>query len=161
MITFWYFDKFLYFSDNKIDYYCTESMKTCCKARVVYKWETLKTVLLIQIPYIISGSWNLPHFGPDFFINIKKFKWICFSIYIFLKRKKICSFKPIRGTKRKFWIKMVNFYHSVQAFPLFLIMWFRIRVRITDPDPQSSWIQIQFWSGSTTLVKYLYFFSSF
>ena len=32
-------------------------------------------------------------------------------------------------------------------------MWIRIRIPNTDPDPESSWIRIQYGSGSTTLVK--------
>ena len=57
------------------------------------------------------------------------------------------------------WI--VNLYLQSYTFlPLFyptvyLRVWIQIRIPNTDPDPESPWIQIQYWSGSTTLFKSL------
>ena len=58
-------------------------------------------------------------------------------------------------TKLSLWI--VNFYLKSYIFcfhfTLYLHVWIRIRIPNTDPDPESSWIRIQYGSGSTTLVK--------
>ena len=57
-------------------------------------------------------------------------------------------------------LRMVNFclqhYTFCLLFILFSTLWIRIwiRIRNTDPEPQSSWIRIKFGSGSTTLLLF-------
>ena len=46
--------------------------------------------------------------------------------------------------QKRFWMKMVHFFQTVQPFTLFQIVWIRIRIRNMDPQ-----IRNQFGTGST------------
>ena len=51
---------------------------------------------------------------------------------------------------------------SFYTFCLYFILYLQVRIQIciwnTDPDPQSSWKQIQFGSGSTRMLTKIEFF---
>ena len=82
-------------------------------------------------------------------------------------------FFKLRTTCHKFFwsvecLWIVNFYfksytfclYSMYECILYLHAWIRIRIPNTDPDPKSSWIRIQYGSGSTTLSQTINYLGS-
>ena len=118
----------------------------------------IKNIMLV----LGSGFWNSPQFGSGsepfhtLVLSIKKKTKLFYTNNVYFTRTPLLNLGIQNNDTKKFWIKMVNFCQWVHPFYPIFNWWIRIRIRNTDPDPQSCWIgtdPIWIWIHNTAINK--------